>query len=289
MPSTVRALVAFALVASGCAAERASSVGPDGGPAPASAAAASATVSSSRAGTARDAATASPSAAASAPPSPSLAASVPGAGDAPHSAGSSATADPSVAAATTAASTSAQTASPAASGAPSLVPAVDEAADPPLRDASGKLLPQTEERPTLDSPWFRRQLASLVDAIAKDEPERARSFFFPVEAYEAVKGIPEPAKDWKSRLFRAYGRSIHEYHKKLRNHAEGTKLVELKVPEARIQWMKPGREGNLLGYYRVTRSKLVLADGSGKRHDLDLTSMISWRGRWYVVHLHGFK
>ena len=27
----------------------------------------------------------------------------------------------------------------------------------------------------------------------------------------------------------------------------------------------------------------------GKRLELELTSMISWRGEWYVVHLNGFE
>ncbi|MBM4360774.1 MAG: hypothetical protein FJ096_21920 [Deltaproteobacteria bacterium] len=52
--------------------------------------------------------------------------------------------------------------------------------------------------------------------------------------------------------------------------------------------MKPQSEGNSIGYHRVLRSHLIVADGAGKEHDFELTSMISWRGEWYVVHLHGF-
>ena len=53
--------------------------------------------------------------------------------------------------------------------------------------------------------------------------------------------------------------------------------------------MKPGSEGNKLGYYRVLRSALVYSDAQGRERELSVTSMISWRGEWYVVHLAGFK
>jgi hypothetical protein len=53
--------------------------------------------------------------------------------------------------------------------------------------------------------------------------------------------------------------------------------------------MDPGKEGNKLGYYRVTRSKLRYLDAGGTEHTLGLTSLISWRGEWFVVHLDGFK
>ena len=49
------------------------------------------------------------------------------------------------------------------------------------------------------------------------------------------------------------------------------------------------KEGNLIGYWRVTRSFIHYENHEGKKRRLDLTSMISWRGHWYVVHLHGFE
>ncbi|MBM4376497.1 MAG: hypothetical protein FJ095_15555 [Deltaproteobacteria bacterium] len=193
-------------------------------------------------------------------------------------------------AASEAATSLASGATPAPAPAPSTsANAKDSTADPPLRDAAGKLLPQTDERPRVDSPLFRRRLHDLVRAIETDDPELARSFFFPVEAYEVVKDIKEPAKDWRQRLFRAFGRHVHEYHRKLGDDAAGTRLVRLELDERRVKWMKPGSEGNLLGYHRITRSKLVVVDGAGKERTFELTSLISWRGEWCVVHLHGFK
>ena len=65
-------------------------------------------------------------------------------------------------------------------------------------------------------------------------------------------------------------------------------MQDYELPETRIEWMKPGREGNKVGYYRVLRSKLRFALASGKEKSFELTSLISWRGEWYVVHLSGF-
>ena len=65
--------------------------------------------------------------------------------------------------------------------------------------------------------------------------------------------------------------------------------MRLEVPEARAEWMKPGREGNRIGYYRVLRSRLIYTDADAKERSLEVTSLISWRGEWYVVHLHGFE
>jgi len=160
--------------------------------------------------------------------------------------------------------------------------------DPVLLAPDGGALPQTEDEPSVDDPWFQQQLALLWEAIVQDEPERARSLFFPVVAYEQVKAIKEPAKDWKYRLWKNFVRDVHEYHKRLGKGRDGAKLVRLELRNEPA-WMKPGKEGNLLGYWRVTRSYLHFEWADGKKSRFDLTSMISWRGKWYVVHLHGFS
>jgi hypothetical protein len=159
---------------------------------------------------------------------------------------------------------------------------------PPLLAADGTALPQTEERPRLDSPGFQRRLEQLVAAIAQDDPERALPAFFPLVAYEQVKAIAAPGRDWRDRLVRAFQRDIHDYHRQLGADAAGARLARLSVDERKVRWMDPGAEGNRLGYYRVTRSKLQLRLSNGAERELELTSLISWRGEWYVVHLHGF-
>jgi len=132
-------------------------------------------------------------------------------------------------------------------------------------------------------------MAQLFQAIVQDDPSRAEPAFFPQLAYEQVKDIPKPGVDWKYRLLKAYTRDIHEHKKKLGAAAAQARLVRVDVPEGNVQWMKRGAEGNRVGYWRVRRAQLVYADAAGKERKLEITSCISWRGEWYVVHLHGFK
>lgn len=160
---------------------------------------------------------------------------------------------------------------------------------PALLSADGTPLGQTRDRPRLDSPGFQLRLARLVEAIAADDPERAVPVFFPRVAYEQVKAIPNPSRDWEQRLVAAFRRDIHEYHRLLGSEARGAVLGGIVSNEHAVRWMDPGSEGNRVGYYRVTRSRLKLRLPSGVTRELDLTSLISWRGAWYVVHLHGFS
>jgi hypothetical protein len=129
----------------------------------------------------------------------------------------------------------------------------------------------------------------LVQAIEEDRPELADPAFFPVLAYEQVKAIAAPARDHKFRLLAAFHRNVHEYHRKVQQLPRPLKLVTIEPPVQKAQWMKPGSEGNKLGYYRLLRSHLQMVDAAGTAHRLPITSMISWRGEWYVVHLDGFK
>jgi len=149
-------------------------------------------------------------------------------------------------------------------------------------------LPQTKEKPEASGAAFDARVAALWDAIVKDEPDRAMPFFFPVTAYEQVKGIPNPASDWRRRLVAAYKRDVHALHKRLGEHAADAKFVRADVPQDRARWVEPNEESNTLGYYRVYGTRLAY-EIDGKERNLEVTSLISWRGEWYVVHLSGFK
>jgi hypothetical protein len=158
-----------------------------------------------------------------------------------------------------------------------------------LLDSSGKPLPQTSDRPSSQSTTFAARMALLGQAISSGEADVALPAFFPSVAYAQVKDIPNPERDWDQRLVSAFRRDIAEYQKKLGQHAPHSTLVSVEVPEQSAKLMKTGSEGNRVPYYRVLRSKLHFRSATGKEHALELTSMISWRGEWYVVHLHGFK
>lgn len=160
---------------------------------------------------------------------------------------------------------------------------------PTLVDEAGEPLPQTDDRPSADSPSFEARLELLVEAIRKDDPKLALPAFFPVLAYSQVKAIAKPERDWEHRLVGAFERNIHEYHQRLGEAAGDVKLLGIEIPEAQIRFMKPNSEGNRIGYYRVLRSRLRLEKPDATEVGLEITSLISWRGEWYVVHLHGFK
>jgi hypothetical protein len=164
-----------------------------------------------------------------------------------------------------------------------------EPEDSPLLAADGTPLPQTEERPSVSSQRFMQRMQRLADAIMTGNVERARDTFFPLVAYAQVKDVEKPERDYRFRLMAHFERDVREYRKALGRDAERAVFLGVTVPEERAQWMKPGKEGNRLGYFRVLRSQLRFRLPTGKEQSLELTSMISWRGEWYVVHLHGFE
>ena len=164
---------------------------------------------------------------------------------------------------------------------------VDAAA--PLLDAAGKPLGQTDQRPTLTSASFQQRVAALAQAIISGELEPASGAFFPLVAYRQVKDVAKPERDYEFRLLAHFKRDLLEYHRALGSGSAAAQFQGITVPESSARWMAPGSEGNKLGYFRVLRSGLRFALPTGRTRDFELTSMISWRGEWYVVHLHDFK
>jgi len=150
-------------------------------------------------------------------------------------------------------------------------------------------LPQTEARPSVTDERFKRRMQRVADAILSGDVEKARSTFFPLVAYAQVKDVQKPERDYRFRLMAHFERDVREYRKALGKAAERAEFIGVEVPQARVEWLKPGKEGNRLGYFRVLRSKLRFRLPDGKERSFELTSMISWRGEWYVVHLHGFE
>lgn len=162
-------------------------------------------------------------------------------------------------------------------------------APPALLGSDGKALPQTEDQPVQSSAWFDAGVRALFRAIQVDDPSIAEAFFFPLVAYEQVKDVEEPKRDWERRLMANFRRDIHDYHKRLGPKAADARFLGIDLPKERMKWMKPRSEGNKLGYFRVTRSRLRYQTADGKPATLEVTSLISWRGEWYLVHLNGFQ
>lgn len=184
---------------------------------------------------------------------------------------------------------------PAEAGAAALgiEPVRDAGSSAPVTSAAADVdepgaLPQTRDRPAARSPALDARAAALWDGIVHDDPDKAMPFFFPVTAYAQVKAIGSPASDWRRRLVGAYARDIHALHERLGGKATSAKLVRLEVPDVRARWIEPGEEYNKLGYWRVYGTR-VIYEVAGEERSFDLSSLISWRGEWYVVHLTGFK
>lgn len=150
--------------------------------------------------------------------------------------------------------------------------------------------PQTKERPKAEGELFAARSAALWDAIVHDDPDRGMPFFFPLSAYKQVKDVGSPEGDWKHRLVAAYKRDIHALHARLGDKAESAKLVRFDVPDDRAKWVEPDEEYNKLGYWRVYGTRIVYTSGESTRErSFEVSSLISWRGQWFVVHLTGFK
>jgi hypothetical protein len=158
-----------------------------------------------------------------------------------------------------------------------------------LRGADGQPLPQTDERPNSDSKQFQHRIQLLCEAIIEGIPSKAHAAFFPLIAYAQVKAVADPERDYRTRLLAHFDRDIREYHEQVKKRAGPLRCAGVSSPESLARWMKPGSEYNRIGYFRLLRSNLRMVDAAGNSISLRITSLISWRGQWYVVHLNGFE
>jgi len=144
-------------------------------------------------------------------------------------------------------------------------------------------LPQTKTFPSATDPVFLAHMRELVAAVASDQPKLALSAFFPLPAYVQVKAIADPVNDWNVRLVADYKIDIGLAHKQLGPDASSAKFESVSIG-AGPTWVKPGVELNKGSYWRVFGTVVYCNVGSVTRYFV-ITSMISWRGEWYVVHL----
>ena len=56
------------------------------------------------------------------------------------------------------------------------------------------------------------------------------------------------------------------------------------MPDTQAVLVQPGEESNKLSYWRVYGTTLHYTE-AGQANSFPVTSLISWRGQWYVVHL----
>ena len=145
-------------------------------------------------------------------------------------------------------------------------------------------LPQTDEQPSASGATFTAGVNGLWEAIRQDKPELALPFFFPKSAYLQVKAINDPAGDYQNRLIANYEEDIHNLHAQLGANAANAKFVGISVPDAQAVFVQPGEESNKGSYWRVYGTTMQY-QVDGQTGSFPVTSFISWRGQWYVVHL----
>jgi len=110
------------------------------------------------------------------------------------------------------------------------------------------------------------------------------AFFFPKSAYLQVKAISDPATDYNQRLIANYAQDVHTMHAQLGANAASAQFVGIDVPSGQAVLVRPGAEYNKGSYWRVYGTT-VRYRVDGQERTFPVTSMISWRGQWYVVHL----
>ncbi|HRI63673.1 MAG TPA: hypothetical protein PK156_05530 [Polyangium sp.] len=139
--------------------------------------------------------------------------------------------------------------------------------------------------PPLESEDLTERAKKLFEAIVQDDPVLAESFWFPKEPFIPLKDVKGPEKYWKN-LHGTYERDIHALHRK-RKSWEGATFVGFKIGST-PKWVPPGDEANKIGYYRTFRGKLTYRFEE-KNMTIDVHTIISWQGQWFITHLSKFK
>ncbi len=144
-------------------------------------------------------------------------------------------------------------------------------------------LPQTRALPTAGTAAFRAEMTDLWASVVTGKPVLGMRAFFPLGAYRQVKAIADPAADWHSRLVGDFGLDVGAAHDLLGRTPRAATLVRVIVPEAQASWIDPGVCFNGVGYWHVAGARIVYRLHHQLR-SIGIASLISWRGRWYVVH-----
>ena len=153
-------------------------------------------------------------------------------------------------------------------------PSESATAEPPP-DPANKL------RPPLTSADLEERAAHLLDAVVKNEPAAADDFFFPKAPFIPLKDVADPGR-YFDQLLATYHRDVAALHAE-RKDWSGVSFVsfELGTPPT---WVAPGKEYNKIGYFRTFGGKLRYRAGD-KTKEMNVSTIISWGGRWYVTHL----
>lgn len=123
----------------------------------------------------------------------------------------------------------------------------------------------------------------FIDVVRSNVPA-ARSLFFPKSAYIEMKTkqIPDPASDYDNRLLAFYALDLAAYHRFLGRTPAHYLRTTFLVRSA--TWIAPGVCENVIGYWHEPTIRIVYTQ-AGVVKSFGVDSLISWRGRYFVVHL----
>jgi hypothetical protein len=151
--------------------------------------------------------------------------------------------------------------------------------------ASAAALPQTRTLPSTTDTAFKNLVHDFWLAVTTGNADYAKPAFFPLRAYEQVKAISDPAADWQNRLWDEFVLDVAAVHPLVGNDA---RLIRVDVPMQYAIWVPPGACYNNIGYWHVPGPRVVY-ERDGVTRSFGITSLISWRGDWYVVHLGAYS
>lgn len=126
----------------------------------------------------------------------------------------------------------------------------------------------------------------LFEAIVQDDPERARDFFFPRDAFLVLKAMADPGAYW-DRLYARYVRDIHTLHERTPDLA-GATFDRLELVR-RGGWVRVREEANALPYWASRHSWLHYRTARNRPRKLELRVLITWDDHWYLTHLSEFR
>ena len=150
---------------------------------------------------------------------------------------------------------------------------------------SAAALPQTPTLPSTTDTAFKNLIHDFWLAVTTGNADYAQPAFFPVKAYEQVKAISDPAQDWQDRLWDEFALDVAAVHPLIGRNA---RLLEVIVPGQYEIWVPPGACYNSVGYWHVPGARVVY-ERDGVTRSFGITSLISWRGDWYLVHLGAYS
>ena len=151
----------------------------------------------------------------------------------------------------------------------------------PVAPPDAATLAQTQAFPSTTDTAFKNVIHDFWLAVSTGDANYAKPAFFPEKAYEQVKAISDPDNDWQTRLWYEFTLDVAAVHPLIGANA---RLLTVVVPAEYATWIPPGACYNNIGYWHVPGSRVVYEQGGATR-SFGITSFISWRGDWYLVHL----